>query len=277
MFSQPGDPYCLMLVYQLAFKLCGSFSDPWDHASPERISPRVGQAPTPPCTASDYSCPSTLKFHLEMEDLWFSSLTLHRRTRTSLTSCILSWWRLSRYIGLKTYWSSSWLHCLVIYLIQNICREENSDKQYYIINNLLYGVAMGWLCHAPYGTGCMAWGGCAMHPVPCTPCTHIRMWTCTHVPVPCTPWHRHMRTCSIHGLYEKDLLHVGWVNIYMICRLCLSVSEVLVEKHLPMVVKDCVDWHMTGWDICKRITYATRTWNICWCPPISSPYMWTGL
>lgn len=167
MFSQPGDPYCLMLVYQLAFKLCGSFSDPWDHASPERISPRVGQAPTPPCTASDYSCPSTLKFHLEMEDLWFSSLTLHRRTRTSLTSCILSWWRLSRYIGLKTYWSSSWLHCLVIYLIQNICREENSDKQYYIINNLLYGVAMGWLCHAPH--------------VRIYACEHVRMCLC-HAP-----------------------------------------------------------------------------------------------
>lgn len=143
-----------MLVYQLAFKLCCSFSDP--HASPERISPRVGQASTPPCTASDYSCPSTLTFHLEMEDLskqnlqhienWFSSLTLHRRARASLASCILSRWRLSRYKGLKT---SSWLHCLVIYLIRNICREENSDKQYYIINNLLYEVAM--------------------HPVPCTP------------------------------------------------------------------------------------------------------------
>lgn len=181
-----------MLVYQLAFKLCCSFSDP--HASPERISPRVGQAPTPPCTASDYSCPSTLKFHLEMEDLskqnlqhienWFSSLTLHRRARASLTSCILSRWRLSWYKGLKTYWSSSWLHCLVIYLIRNICREENSDKQYYIINKLLYEVAMGCLCHAPHGTGCM-------------------------------------RTCSIHSLYEKDLLYVGWVNIYMMCRLCL--------------------------------------------------------
>lgn len=170
-----------MLVYQLAFKLCCSFSDPWDHASPERISPRVGQTPTPPCTASDYSCPSTLKFHLEMEDLskqnlqhienWFSSLTLHRRARTSLTSCILSRWRLSRYIGLKTYRSSSWLHCLVIYLIQNICREENSDKQYYIINNLLY-------CHAPYGTGCMAQAPHAMRPVPCTPCTHVNMYVC---------------------------------------------------------------------------------------------------
>lgn len=89
-----------------------------------------------------------------------------------------------RYKGLKTYWSSSWLHCLVIYLIRNICREENSDKQYYIINNLLYEVAMGCLCHAPHGTGCM-------------------------------------RTCSIHSLYEKDLLYVGWVNIYMMCRLCL--------------------------------------------------------